>query len=320
MVFSVQQQVQVQQLAGGNAPYTCIICWAQLHTGPAMCACPPLYMQSMAALHSLPTMVRSFTQRPPQRSQSGSLLVEGSQLSDGQLAPGGARASLAPEKSNQSAGAMLTCISVVASAGVQPSSSSMPNLQRPATGSRAVSFSQQQQGQRQSNAGADSVPAPAEQAAHAGQLSLQASPTAASSATLGFSDAPDPAAGATRPSRQLSRQLSPAAAAIAAATAAAARPSLQPSLASPQPSLASSLPVARQSFAFRVGGGIPRLHCTVHMCCSGLIKRADNSARLFPPSVAADRHVDILLPHSGLPACRRCPPSSPPWRPSARRA
>ena len=273
-----------------------------------MCACLHVCLQSMAALHSLPTMVRSFSHRPPQRSQSGSLLVEGSHLSDGQLAPAGTRASLTPEKSNQSAGAMLTCISVVARAGVQPSSSSMPNLQRPSTGSRAVSFSQQQQGQQQrhSKAGAKSMPAPAEQAPRASQLSLQASPTAASSATLGFSDAPHPAAAG----KQLSRQLSPTAAAIAVATAAAARPSLQPSLASPQLSLASSLPTARRSFAFRVGGWFcqPSLQCAM--------QRRLPQTTIFPtakPPLAAP-------PHPGLPPCCRCPPSRVPWRRSAPRA
>lgn len=94
-------------------------------------------------MHSLPTMVRSFSRHHRKRSQSDSLLVDGRQLSDGAMAglvgehasmvrmsAAKAAGSQAVEKSNQSATAALTSINVVASAGVEASFRSMPNLER----------------------------------------------------------------------------------------------------------------------------------------------------------------------------------------------
>ncbi len=89
----------------------------------------------MAALHTLPSLAaRSFSGRSAscaggtnragrQRSLSDSLLAEESQLSDAPVPavpPAG--------KSERSATAALTSISIVVGAGVQPSSQSMPNL------------------------------------------------------------------------------------------------------------------------------------------------------------------------------------------------
>ncbi|KAI3428453.1 hypothetical protein D9Q98_007280 [Chlorella vulgaris] len=102
-----------------------------------------LISKSAAAMHSLPTMVRSFSRHHRKRSQSDSLLVDGRQLSDGAMAglvgehasmvrmsAAKAAGSQAVEKSNQSATAALTSINVVASAGVEASFRSMPNLER----------------------------------------------------------------------------------------------------------------------------------------------------------------------------------------------
>ncbi|EFN55409.1 hypothetical protein CHLNCDRAFT_134529 [Chlorella variabilis] len=266
---------------------------------------------SVAAMHTLPSMVRSFTGRSSlQRSQSDSLLVEGRQLSDGSLAGPGrgggpsrhstaqhstaqhsaaqrstASASFLPNKPSQAAGAALASISVMVGAGVQPSCRSMPNLhtlssrpslpagsQRPSQAD-AWQHSSQAEAQQQPGVGLEAGGVPAagrdprwsdpQAAAAPGLAPLQRQPSRLGRAAgaggsfggegRGSAEAPP---GQPQPQRQLagqlSRTLSPTGAAMEQVAAAAARPELRASLASLQTSALSSLPAARQSYAFRV--------------------------------------------------------------------
>ena len=304
---------------------------ARLTTAAARClprpSAPARVVQSVAAMHTLPSMVRSFTGRSSlQRSQSDSLLVEGRQLSDGSLAGPGrgggpsrhstaqhstaqhsaaqrstASASFLPNKPSQAAGAALASISVMVGAGVQPSCRSMPNLhtlssrpslpagsQRPSQAD-AWQHSSQAEAQQQPGVGLEAGGVPAagrdprwsdpQAAAAPGLAPLQRQPSRLGRAAgaggsfggegRGSAEAPP---GQPQPQRQLagqlSRTLSPTGAAMEQVAAAAARPELRASLASLQTSALSSLPAARQSYAFRVREAA--VLCCAVLCCAVL--------------------------------------------------
>lgn len=204
---------------------------------------PPLPLnprtQSIAAMHSLPTMVRSFTRGPGGGAPGGGpdaelleLVAEGSQPSDADMA-----AHTGLDKSQRSASVALTSISVVAGAGVEVSSRSAPSLEAPPVLRQAPSFGPRSSG------GMNAFPAGPSDA-----VAVVLPPGGSRLARAGPASPPS-AVG-------LARQLSPAAAAIAAAAAAAAHQSLRPSLASRQSSLLSRpTDAAPGSFSFpKVGG------------------------------------------------------------------
>lgn len=222
----------------------------------------PLPPQSMAAMHTLPSMVKSITAGHHLRQQgidgqlgvqdSGTLLGEGSQLSDAELAAGctagtaGGYQDHASSRSPGSASQALTSVSVVVNAGAEPSARSAPNLLPPALRmEHTPSFDA-----RSGLAAAEAV----QQLRQPSRLARMghASRAAAAEATVAWASSADTSvcgcAGSGSPTR-LPRQLSPQAAAIAAAAAAAAQPSLRPSLASRQASFMSD-PNAPPSFTF----------------------------------------------------------------------
>lgn len=226
-----------------------------------LCALAP-FPQSMAAMHTLPSMVKSITAGHHLRQQgidgqpsvqdSGTLLGEGSQLSDAELAAGhtagtaGGYLDHAPSRSPGSASQALTSVSVVVNAGVEPSARSAPNLLPPALRTEPTpSFDA-----RSGLAAAEAV----QQLRQPSRLARMghASREAAAEATVAWAGSADTGvcgrAGSGSPPR-LHRQLSPQAAAIAAAAAAAAQPGLRPSLASRQASFMSD-PNAPPSFTF----------------------------------------------------------------------
>ncbi|PRW44384.1 Mechanosensitive ion channel 10 [Chlorella sorokiniana] len=217
-----------------------------------------IFSKSVAAMHTFPSMVKSFTaghhlrqlgvEGQPSAQDSGVLLGEGSQLSDAELAAGTAGGYLdhAPSKSHGSASQALTSVSVVVNAGVEPSSRSAPNLLPPALRpEHTISFDA-----RNGSTAAEAV----QQLRQPSRLARMghASKDAAAEAAVAWSASAGTSvcgrAGSGSPTR-LQPQLSPQAAAIAAAAAAAAQPGLRPSLSSRHASFNMD-PNAPPSFTF----------------------------------------------------------------------